>query len=489
MIGINAMDNFVLYNGGYRVLNGFVPFNDYWLVTGPLLDYLNSFFFYIFGVNWKSFIYHSSIFNLIISVSTYLLLISLNLRKEWSLFYSLLFCILMYPTVGTPFVDHHSTIFLLLSFYIFIYCIKKENYIYFCAIPFLMVLSFLSKQTPALYGIIGIIILYGIFSYLNKEFFVKTFLYFFYGSIFSFIFLILFFVFTSINFEEFFSQYILFAKNVGSYRFSLFNLNLHDIHEYKFLLFNLIFVVIFLIYSFKENNKKSIIILSGVFLINVILIFHQKLTSNQNYIFFLIPLTMSFIHLNYEKYFPKKKIILLTLILICLLGSIKYHLRFNENRKFNELEKVDLKKAVSADIIDESLRGLKWITKVYPNNPEKEIGNLKEAMEIIKKNNKKKAIITSYQFIAPALGIYDYSPNQWHHPSVSFPLEGQKYFLKYKSYFITNLKKNNIQGIYTVGIGEENIPSLILDKSCYQKKKLGKFVFHYELLNDCGDFK
>ena len=72
---------------------------------------------------------------------------------------------------------------------------------------------------------------------------------------------------------------------------------------------------------------------------------------------------------------------------------------------------------------------------------------------------------------------------------MSFPLEGQKYFSKYKSYFITNLKKNNIQGIYTVGIGEENIPSLILDKSCYQKKKLGKFVFHYELLNDCGDFK
>ena len=110
-----------------------------------------------------------------------------------------------------------------MSFYIFIYCIKKENYIYFCTIPFLMVLSFLSKQTPASYGIIGIIVLYGIFSYLNKEFFVKTFLYFFYGSIFSFIFLILFFVFTSINFEEFFSQYILFAKNVGSYRFSLYN--------------------------------------------------------------------------------------------------------------------------------------------------------------------------------------------------------------------------------------------------------------------------
>ena len=256
MIGINAMDNFVLYNGGYRVLNGFVPFNDYWLITGPLLDYLNSFFFYIFGVNWKSFVYHSSIFNLIISVSTYLLLVSLNLRKEWSLFYSLLFCTLMYPTVGTPFVDHHSTIFLLLSFYIFIYCIKKENYIYFCTIPFLMVLSFLSKQTPASYGIIGIIILYGIFSYLNKEFFVKTFLYFFYGSIASFIFLILFFVLTSINFEEFFFQYILFAKNVGSYRLSLFNLNLHDIHEYNFLLFFLNEYMRNITTKIKLNNKN-----------------------------------------------------------------------------------------------------------------------------------------------------------------------------------------------------------------------------------------
>ena len=160
---------------------------------------------------------------------------------------------------------------------------------------------------------------------------------------------------------------------------------------------------------------------------------------------------MSFIHLSYEKYFPKKKFILLTLILICLLGSIKYHLRFNENRKFNDLEKVDLKKALSADVIVESLRGLKWITKVYPDNPEKEIENLKEAMEIIKKNNKKKAIITSYQFIAPALGIYDYSPNQWHHPSVSFPLRGQKYFKIYKDFFTNNLHQNNIEVIESPG--------------------------------------
>ena len=63
-IGMMPMDNTVLYNGGYRVLSGYVPFTDYWLVTGPLLDYLNAFFFWLLGVSWKTFIIHSSIFNL-----------------------------------------------------------------------------------------------------------------------------------------------------------------------------------------------------------------------------------------------------------------------------------------------------------------------------------------------------------------------------------------------------------------------------------------
>ena len=61
-IGVMPLDNFVLYNGGYRVLNGYVPFNDYWLVTGPLLDYLNAGFFHVLGISWSTFIIHSSIY-------------------------------------------------------------------------------------------------------------------------------------------------------------------------------------------------------------------------------------------------------------------------------------------------------------------------------------------------------------------------------------------------------------------------------------------
>ena len=147
-IGIMPMDNTVLFNGGFRILKGYTPFTDYWLVTGPLLDYLNAFFFKILGISWNSFIIHSSIFNSILAVTSFLVFKKFNLNNLYSFFYSFLISLLFYPVVGTPFVDHHSTFFLILSFYSLIIAIKENQYNYYIVIPSLLSLSFLSKQTP-----------------------------------------------------------------------------------------------------------------------------------------------------------------------------------------------------------------------------------------------------------------------------------------------------------------------------------------------------
>ena len=77
-----------------------------------------------------------------------------------------------------------------------------------------------------------------------------------------------------------------------------------------------------------------------------------------------------------------------------------------------------------------------------------EISNLKLVVKILSDDKSKKTIITDYQFLAPIMKIYDYSPNQWHHATVSFPIEGQKYFKEYKYFFINNLKKNKIDFIF-----------------------------------------
>ena len=87
------------------------------------------------------------------------------------------------------------------------------------------------------------------------------------------------------------------------------------------------------------------------------------------------------------------------------------------------------------------------------------------------------------------LGIHDYSPNQWHHATVSFPTKGQKYFEDYKNFFISNLKKNKIDYIFETREKEKTTTELILDKNCLFKERLSEMLIRFEILKDCKDFR
>jgi hypothetical protein len=175
--------------------------------------------------------------------------------------------------------------------------------------------------------------------------------------------------------------------------------------------------------------------------------------------------------------------------LLCIFSVTKYHLRFNEQRKFNELEHIDISKAVDAKVLSQSLKGLKWITSQNPDRPKQELENLKEVVQFLRTDTTKKVLITDYQVLAPISGIYDFSPNQWHHPTVSFPIQGQKYFETYKQFFIENLKKNEIQFILETSTNGQTITELILDKSCINKKRLNEMLIKISLFNNCEDLK
>jgi len=490
-IGVMPMDNFVLYNGGYRVLNGYVPFTDYWLVTGPLLDYLNAFFFYVKGVSWSTYIIHSSLFNSILAIATFYLFTNLGLRKIFAFIYSAFVSILFYPTVGTPFVDHHATFFLLIAFYFFIFWLNKNNFYYILFIPLLFCLAFLSKQTPTAYGIIAFCSVILTYVFLNKEKNLKIITFFGLGSIISIIFLILFFYFTKIKIINFYDQYILFASSIGEFRFINYRFKIIDnILEFKFIFILVVTIVIIFIKMIKDktSNLNNIFIIVSAITITSVLVFHQYYTLNQNYIFFLIPLLTGIFHAFYSRFF-KQKFLLIFIISLCIFATVKYHIRFNENRKFNELEKVNIGLAVDAAELTDDLKGLKWITSGYPKNPKQEIQNLKEAMEIIAKEESNKAIITDYQFIAPALKIYDFSPNQWHHPGVSFPIKNQKYHEKYKNFFIQNLKHNKIDFIYEIIEDNNTITESVINKKCLIKKRITKILLKFEIKKQCKDFQ
>ena len=146
-IGILPIDSFLIFNSGYDLLNGFYPFKDYWTIKEPFIDLLQALFFKVLGVSWFSYVLHASIFNFIISISTYSILRYFRLSANLSFLYAFCVAALTYPTAGTPFSDHHTLIFCILSLYLFFITIKTNNKYFWFLIPFLLGFSFLIKTS------------------------------------------------------------------------------------------------------------------------------------------------------------------------------------------------------------------------------------------------------------------------------------------------------------------------------------------------------
>ena len=169
-IGILPIDSFLIFNSGFDLLNGFYPFKDYWTIKEPFIDLLQALFFKVLGVTWFSYVLHASIFNFIISLSTYFILRYFKLSADLSFLYSFCVAALTYPTAGTPFSDHHTLILCILSLYLFFISIKTNNKYFWFFIPFLLGFSFLSKQAPTAYIILIISFLSLIYFSYKRDF-------------------------------------------------------------------------------------------------------------------------------------------------------------------------------------------------------------------------------------------------------------------------------------------------------------------------------
>ena len=162
----------------------------------------------------------------------------------------------------------------------------------------------------------------------------------------------------SISLYSFLEQYIYYPQSIASQRFNNFNFTFNGvIGHFKFIyiaILPLFFVNLKKIFTEKNYLRNDYFYFFLIlFLFTFSLILHQLLTKNQTYIFFLIPILFAFSDININFFKTKKiKIISTILILICLFATIKYHVRFNENRKFHELNYVDFKLSLEADIID-----------------------------------------------------------------------------------------------------------------------------------------
>jgi len=483
-IGVFPVDSFSHFDTGYRILLNEHPFKDYWIVSGPFVDYFQALFFYLFGVNWQIYILHASIINAILTIATYIVLRNFNLNIIYSFIYSLFFSILAYPSSGTPFVDHHSAFFSLIGIYFLILGIKTNAIYCWILLPIAFTFAFLSKQVPATYIILSATIILIFYSISLKKF--KWIVYSFMSFIFTILFIIIFGKFQGISLHSFFEQYILYPQTIGNKRFSSLGFDFSNlIAHFKFIYISLLpFAYINLKNLFLDKKyfkKKNFFYFLILILFTFSLIFHQMLTRNQTFIFFLIPILTAFSHISINS---NKLIISVILILFCLGITTKYHIRFNENRKFHELTYSDLNLAVNAEKIDKKFLGLKWISPKYSENPVEEINLINEMKNYFKNDNRNKMIMTNYSFFSAILEDKTFSTTRWHiFDGTDYPQVNSRYFMSYKKLLINSLRKNKVKVVYIVNpVESSNLYDYVSDE-CFQEKKINKILTSYEIKN------
>ena len=375
--GVFPIDSFLHFDVSYRILNGENPFSDFWTVSGPAIDYMQAVFFYIFGANWNSYVLHASLVNVLITITTFVVLKNFKLKINYCFLYSFLFSILAYPSSGTPFVDHHSAFFSLMGIYFLLLGIKNKKKIYWILMPIFLEIAFFCKQVPASYVILSVCLILILHSFKNKTF---KYINYSFISFLSFTILVLIFGnFQEIKFSSFIEQYILYPQTIGSERYENFNFTFVGIiNHFKFIYLAFIPMFYFYLKNFNIEKKNiqndKIFILLIWFFYTFSLILHQLLTKNQTFIFFLIPLLIAFSHIGLDNTKLKfKNLFYILIILFCVFSVFKYHLRFNENRKFHEMADVNFELALDAKKIHNKLSGLNWISPTFKSKPEEEI--------------------------------------------------------------------------------------------------------------------
>jgi len=211
------------------------------------------------------------------------------------------------------------------------------------------------------------------------------------------------------------------------------------------------------------------------------MIIHQILTKNQNFIFFLIPLNVGLIlYLNNQINLKNKKIINVFFILFCIAITLKYNERFNDKRKFHDLQNVKFEDAIDASDIDRSLSPLKWITTSY-KNPNNEVEIIKKLVQFIESSDQNILLITNHNFIDSISNKKVFSVVKNFDP-VTVPTISNNYDESFKKYFVNQLIKKEINEILIFlplvkNLGDiEKSLSRYLDSFCQEKELLNNSI-------------
>lgn len=155
----------VIFEGGYRISSGQIPYQDFYIPLGPVVFYMQAFFNSIFGINIASLAIHAFMLAVILSVIFYYIV-----RKEFGIVMSFIFALFFYLSFSGlkfhPFYNFTPYFFLFLNIFLLYKYRKKETLPWFIYLlsALLGALGFYTKQDVGLLHIV-LVFVYFVYNY------------------------------------------------------------------------------------------------------------------------------------------------------------------------------------------------------------------------------------------------------------------------------------------------------------------------------------
>lgn len=152
-IGFMPLDQSIVFDGGYRILSGQVPYRDFYLPAGLVPSLLQALVFSLLGMSWFSYVLHAALANGLYAVVAFLLLRTLGAARWLAWPYGALSAIVFYPPIGVPYLEHHAFLFCLGALLAASACDRagrRGAFLAAASATVLLGLAFLAKQSPTL---------------------------------------------------------------------------------------------------------------------------------------------------------------------------------------------------------------------------------------------------------------------------------------------------------------------------------------------------
>lgn len=149
-IGYMALDQSIVFDGGWRLLSGQVPWRDFMTPNGLAPMALQAVFFTVGGVTWSAYVAHAGLVNAAGAVVVLFFLRGAGLGPWPAVATSAATAVWLYPPMGTPYMDQHSLFFAGTALLACWHAATADRGRWWVVAGAAAGLAILSKQVPAL---------------------------------------------------------------------------------------------------------------------------------------------------------------------------------------------------------------------------------------------------------------------------------------------------------------------------------------------------